>query len=451
VIPANAPDIHPIDPIPAMIRRLLPLALLLMLAAAGPAFAQRTLIHAGTLLDPGVSMSPMTERTIVVEGDRVTAVEAGYTPPGSGDTVIDLKNYFVTPGWIDSHTHLTSQSRKDGYMDALRQSAPFQALQAARYAETTLMTGFTTVRNVGGSDGVDFALRDAINAGLVRGPRMFVAEGLSVTGGHGDPTNGLREDLFGVPDVEHGVVDGVDTAMRGTRLGIKRGADLIKITATGGVLSVARDGSAPSFLEEEIAAIVEVARGYGLKVAAHAHGDEGMQRAVRAGVASIEHGTMMSEATMALMKERGTYLVPTIVAGRSTADSARIEGYYVPVVQAKALAIGPMIQATFAKAYRAGVPIAFGTDAGVFRHGRNAVEFEYMAEAGMPPMEIFRAATYNAADLLGQLDRLGTLEPGKYADLVALRRNPLQDIRAVHDVAFIMKGGEVVKGMTNDQ
>ncbi len=429
-----------------MIRRTLLFGYLLALISVFsifPALAQRTLIHAGTLLDPGVSMTPMTQRTIVVEGERVTAVSEGYLPAGAGDTVIDLKNHVVMPGWIDSHTHLDGESRKNDYIDALRLSPPYKALMATQYAKTTLMSGFTTVRNVGGSDGVDFALRDAINAGAVIGPRMFVAEGLSITGGHGDPSNGLREDLFGIPGVEHGVVDGIDSAMRGTRLGIKRGADLIKITATGGVLSVARDGSAPSFLEDEIAAIVEVARGYGLKVAAHAHGDEGMQRAVRAGVASIEHGTLMSDETMRLMRERGTYLVPTVIAGRSTADSAKIEGYYAPLVQKKALEIGPRIQDTFGRAYRAGVPIAFGSDAGVFKHGRNAIEFAYMAEAGMPAMEILRTATYNAADLLGQLDNLGTLETGKYADVVAVATNPLEDITSLQRVAFVMKGGTV--------
>ena len=416
----------------------------LFLTVAAAAQTQ-TLVHCGVLLDPGVSMDPMKERTVVIESGRVVRVDEGYTTGDSDDTVIDLKEAYVMPGWIDSHTHITGESRKNAYLDRFTLSHPFVALQATQYARTTLLAGFTTIRNVGGSGGSDFALRDAINRGIVPGPRIFVAGGLAIMGGHGDGTNGVREDIMGVPGVEHGVVDGVGEARKGARLAVKRGADLIKITATGGVLSIARDGSAPQFFEDEIEAIVDVASGFGLKVAAHAHGDEGMQRAVRAGVASIEHGTYMSAETMEMMKERGTYFVPTITAGRSVADSAKIEGYYVPVVTQKALEIGPIIQSTFAKAYQAGVPIAFGTDAGVFKHGRNAFEFIYMEEAGMPPMEIIKTATYNAADLLGQLDQLGTLESGKYADIVAVPRNPLNDISAMRDVAFVMKGGVVYK------
>ena len=271
------------------------------------------------------------------------------------------------------------------------------------------------------------------------------ATGLSITGGHGDGTGGLREDIVGVPDETDGIVDGVESAMRATRIAIKRGGDHIKITATGGVLSIADDGSAPQFTEEEIRTIVETARDHRRKVAAHAHGDEGMQRAIRAGVASIEHGTYMSDVTMAMMKEHGVYLVPTIIAGKSVADSAKIAGYYVPSVVEKALEIGPLIQETFGKAYQAGVPIAFGTDAGVYRHGRNAKEFSYMVEAGMPPMETLRSATYNAADLLGRLDQLGTLEPGKLADLVAVPGNPLDDIAVMEQVSFVMKAGRIYK------
>ncbi len=424
----------------------------LILAAwwMGPAVqaqpAPRTLLHCGTLLDPGVSMAPMAERTVVVEGNRIVAVDAGFTTPRSGDKVIDLRDAYCLPGLMDMHVHLTGESRKGGYIDRFTIPPPEQALRATQYARTTLLAGFTTVRDVGSNEGVGFALRNAINAGIVPGPRMFVSgPSLAIMGGHGDPTNGGREDLLGIPTEAQGVVDGVDSAIRGARLAIKRGADLIKITATGGVLSIARDGLRPQFFEEEIAAIVRVADGFGLKVAAHAHGDEGMKRAIRAGVKSIEHGTLMSEETMRMMIEHGVYYVPTITAGRSVADSARIDGYYVPVVTQKALELGPIIQGTFSKAYRAGVPIAFGTDAGVFKHGRNAKEFEYMVEGGMPPMEALRAATYNAADLLGRLDELGTLEPGKLADVIAVPRDPLADITVMHEVAFVMKDGVVYK------
>ncbi|MGI9173828.1 MAG: amidohydrolase family protein [Rhodothermales bacterium] len=412
------------------------------LAQEGP----RTLIHCGTLIDPGTSMEPMTERTIIVEGDRVTDVQEGFTEPGASDEVVDLREAYCMPGLTDAHTHLTGQSRKDGYIDRFRMTPADQALHAVPYVQTTLLAGFTTVRDVGGSEGVDIALRDAIRRGDIAGPRMFVAgKSLSVMGGHADPTNSYREDILGIPGTSEGVVSGVDEAVEATRLAIKRGADLVKITATGGVLSLNADGTGAHFKEDEIRAIVETAKDHNRKVAAHAHGDEGMQRAIRAGVASIEHGTYMSDETMGMAKEKGVYLVPTITAGKSVADSAKIEGYYTPSVVAKALEVGPIIQGTFGKAYQAGVPIAFGTDAGVFKHGENWHEFVYMTEAGMPPMEALKTATYNTADLLGQLDNLGTLEAGKYADVIAVTQNPLDDISVMQDVAFVMKAGKVYK------
>ena len=417
-----------------------------LLLGVTPAQAQRTVVHCGTLIDPGVSTTPMAQRTVIVEGRRVVAVEEGFTTPGDGDHLVDLHQSYCMPGLIDMHVHLSGESRKDGYIDRFRLPAATQALKASQYTRTTLLAGFTSVRDVGSGEGISQALKQAIAGGWITGPRMFIAGGaLSISGGHGDGTNGFREDIVGVPDEANGVVDGIPSAIRATRIAIKRGSDLIKITATGGVLSLQGDGTGAHFKEEEIRAIVETARDHGRKVTAHAHGDEGMQRAVRAGVASIEHGTYMSEETMAMMKERGTYLVATITAGKSVADSARIEGYYAPVVIKKALEVGPVIQGTFGKAYQVGVPIAFGTDAGVFRHGRNWKEFVYMVEAGMPPIEALRSATYNAADLLGQLDNLGTLEPGKLADLVAVPGNPLDDIAVMEQVSFVMKDGKIYK------
>ena len=432
-----------------MANRFRLLLLIVGLAVQPGVFAQeasRTLLHCGTLIDPGVSAEPVAERTIIVEGERITDVRAGFAEADSGDVVVDLREAYCLPGLIDSHTHLSSQSRKGGYIDRFRMTSADQALQAVPYAQATLLAGFTTVRDVGGGEGVDIALRDAIRRGDVAGPRMFVAgKALAIMGGHADPTNSYREDVLGMPGVEQGVVGGTDEAVQATRLAIKRGADLIKITATGGVLSLNADGTGAHFKEDEIRAIVETAKDHNRNVTAHAHGDEGMQRAIRAGVASIEHGTYMSEETMAMAKERGVYLVPTITAGKSVADSATIEGYYTPAVVEKALEVGPVIQETFARAYEAGVPIAFGTDAGVFKHGENWREFVYMTEAGMPPAEALKAATYHAADLLGQLDNLGTLEAGKYADVIAVTQNPLDDISAMRDVAFVMKAGTVYK------
>lgn len=408
-------------------------------------YAQRTLIHAGTLID-GVSQAPRTNVTLIVEHGKITALASGFSNPGAGDAVYDLKRKFVLPGLMDMHTHLSGQTEKAGYLKRFQLYPADRALIATQFLKNTLLAGFTTVRDLGGGEGVDLALRDAINRGDIIGPRMFVAgKSLAVLGGHADPTNSYREDILGVPGTEEGIVNGVESARRATLLAIKRGADLIKITATAGVLSLSGNAQNPQFTEDEIRMIVQTAADFGKKVAAHAHGAEGAKRAIRAGVASIEHGTYLDEEAFALLKQHGTYWVPTITAGKSVADSAKITGYYHDLVVPKALEIGPKIQGTFAKGYKAGVPIAFGTDAGVFRHGRNAKEFEYMVEAGMPAMAAIQAATYHAAKLLGVLDRLGTLENGKIADVIAVDADPLQNIQALQKVSFVMKEGVVYK------
>lgn len=416
--------------------------LLALLAAPLPLPAQTTLVHAGTLVD-GISEEPRSEVTIVVEGNEIASVEDGFRSPGDGERLVDLSDSFVLPGFIDMHVHIEGETNPDSYLEEFTLNPEDRAFRAAQFARRTLEAGFTTVRDVGGT-GVNTSLRDAVAAGRVPGPRILSAgRTLAVTGGHGDPTNGYRRDLMGDPGPLESVVDGLPAARKAVRHQIKQGADWIKITATGGVLSVAREGQRPQFSEEEIRMVVETAADWGVEVAAHAHGDEGMQRAVRAGVKTIEHGTLMSEETMELMQERDAYLVPTITAGKEVAALAEKEGYYPDVVVPKARELGPQIQDTFAEAWRAGVPIAFGTDAGVFPHGENAREFVYMVETGYPVMDALRSATGVNARLLGMEDRIGAVEAGRLADLVAVDGNPLEDVEELKDVDFVMKDGEI--------
>lgn len=406
--------------------------------------AQRTILHCGKLID--VTKGQMlNEYSIIVEGNTITDVQAGYTKPAGADKVIDLKNKTVLPGLIDCHVHMEHETSPTRYLENFTYNAADYAFQSVVYAERTLMTGFTTVRDLGGT-GVNISLRNAINKRLIKGPRIYTAgKIIASTGGHADPTNGFRDDLMGDPGPAAGVANGPDECRKAVRQRYKEGSDLIKITASGGVLSVAKSGENPQFTEEEIKAIVETAHDYGFKVAAHCHGAEAMKRAVRAGVNSIEHGTFMDEEVMQLMKQHGTYFVPTIIAGKSVADSAKKPGYYPALVTPKALAIGPKIQSTFARAYKAGVKIAFGTDAGVYAHGKNWMEFIYMTEAGMPPMEAIRSATVSAADLIGVSDKTGSIEKGKLADIIAVEGDPVKDIRVMGKVAFVMKDGVVYK------
>ena len=418
--------------------------LTLFVLAANIAVAQRSLIHCGSLID-GKNKEMLSQVTIVVEGTKIVSVDKGFTKPGKDDKVIDLSKKTVMPGLIDMHVHLESETSKDALVKRFTQNEADVAFQSTIYAKRNLMAGFTTVRDCGGS-GVNISLRNAVNAGTVVGPRIFTAgKGIATTGGHGDPTNGSRKDLMGDPGPKEGVINGPDDARQAVRQRYKDGADFIKITATGGVLSVAKDGSGPQFTQEEVNAIVEAAKDYGFHTAAHAHGAEGMKRAVLAGITTIEHGTLMTDEVMDLMKQKGTYHVPTIIAGRSAAEYARIPGYYHPLVVPKAIEIGSKIQENFAKAYKKGVKMAFGTDAGVFPHGENAREFGYMVEGGMPAIEALLCAMQNNANILGMGDKIGSLEKGKLADIVAVDGDPTKDIKTMTAVKFVMKDGVVYK------
>ena len=405
------------------------------------AFCQDIYIQCGNLIDTKNGKT-LTNKTIIVSNKLIKSIEDGFvTPTDATAKVIDLKNKTVMPGWIDMHVHLEQQTSPTAYLDEFTLNEADIAYDAEGFAKTTLMAGFTTVRDLGGS-GVNVSLRNAINSGKIIGSRMFTVEkSLASTGGHADPTNGYRKDLMGNPGPKEGVVNSIEDARQAVRQRYKNGADWIKITATGGVLSVAKSGSNPQFTQEEIEVIVSTAKDYGMNVAAHAHGDEGMQRAVRGGVKTIEHGTEMSEVTMNLMIKYNAYLVPTITAGKYVAEKATVSGYYPAIIVPKALAIGPKIQSTFAKAYKMGVPIAFGTDAGVFPHGENAKEFIYMTEAGMPFMKALQSATVTNALLLDMDKKIGVLEPGYIADIIATNEDPSKNINTVTNVVFVMKDG----------
>lgn len=423
--------------------RLLIAVLCLALPAASRA---ATIVHAGRLID-GRSEQPRTEMTIVVEGGKIARVTEGYLKPAAGDTLIDLREHTVLPGLMDMHTHLQSQHSKDSYTERFFMDQADYALRSTLHARRTLMAGFTTVRDLGDNGVNSIALRKAIDQGWAPGPRIFTAgKSLATTGGHADPTNALRGDYRRDPGPLEGVINGADDARKAVRQRYKDGADLIKLTATGGVLSLAASGHNPQFTDEELRAVVAIAKDYNMTVAVHAHGTEGIRRAVLAGVDSIEHGTFMTDDVIELMKQKGTYWVPTNMAGEWVAKQAEVPGYFPEIVRPKAAAIGPAIRETFKKAYAAGVKIAFGTDSGVSPHGENAHEFELMVAGGMPPMKAIQSATLEAARLLRIDDRLGTLEPQKTADIVAVKGNPLDNISTLREIAFVMKEGVVYKG-----
>ena len=421
------------------------LSLIIIFLNSSPITFAKTVIHAGLLID-GESSVPSSEMSIVIEGSKIESIEVGFITPDSDDKYIDLSGYTVLPGLIDMHVHLGSEYNKNSFQEKITLNSGDYAIRAVANAEKTLKAGFTTVRNLGDSDGVTISLRNAIKKGIVSGPRIF-SSGTTIasSGGHGDSTNSLNKSLTSDPGPARGIVNNVDDASKAVRYRYKEGADLIKITATGGVLSNAKHSQNPQLTEEEITRIVNIANDYGFKVAAHAHGAEGIKRAVRSGVHSIEHGSLMDVEGMKLMRERGTYYVPTIIAGLWVSEKAKEKDFFPELVRPKAAEIGPKIKDTFGRAYQAGVKIAFGTDTGVSEHGKNAAEFRHMVEAGMPPMKAIQSATLEAAKLLGEQHNLGSLIRGKTADIIAVSGNPLEDISILEEVDFVMKEGEVYK------
>jgi len=411
-----------------------------LLFCAGAASAQ-TFIHCARMLD-GAELVVHQDRTIEIQGNRIAAVHEGRHEA----TTVDLGDSTCMPGLIDAHVHIVSEQSATNFVDRFRLDPADYALAAVPYAERTLLAGFTTVRDLGSGDNLSIKIRDAIDRGHIPGPRVFTAgKSLATTGGHADPTNGVNAELTGDPGPKEGVVNGPAEAAQGVRQRYKERADLIKITATGGVLSEAASGVNAQFNDEELRAIVATAKDYGFKVAAHAHGTEGMKRAVAAGVDSIEHGTLMDLETMQLMKEMGTAFVPTIIAGKFVAEMAEIDGFFSETIRPKAREIGPQIQATFGRAYQEGVLIVFGTDSGVSPHGDNWKEFGYMVEAGMPEIEALTSAMMPGAVLLDREADLGSIEAGKFADIIAVPGDPTEDISLMGEVHFVMKDGEIYK------
>jgi imidazolonepropionase-like amidohydrolase len=423
-------------------------ALLAFDAASGagaPSAPTTIVLHCGHLIDTDAGKL-LGESTIVVEGERIQDVRSGHADV-AGAKAIELKDATCLPGLIDSHVHLTDETSPNRYSEQFRWNESDYAIRSVVYAQRTLEAGFTTVRNVGDLHNESIALRNAINAGIVPGPRMFVAgKAIGSTGGHADRTDGYRADLAGDPGPLDGIINSPEDAWKAIRQHYKDGADLIKIMPSGGVLDESSSVDNAQLTIEEIKALTTAAHDYGFTVAAHAHGAEAIRRAVIGGVDSIEHGTFMNNEDMKLMKEHGTWYVPTIIAGKYVQEMAEKPGYYPPQIAEKAKVVGPIIQATAGKAYRAGVKIAFGTDAAVYPHGMNAKEFVYMVDAGMPPMFVIQAATTHAAQLLKHEKDLGSIAKGKFADVVAVPGNPLDDISLLQKVNFVMKAGAVYVG-----
>jgi len=420
------------------------MSLTLLVISANMSQAKTTLIHAGELLAvPG--QKPLTEQSVYIEQGVITKVESGYQQPDNNEDieVIDLKDAFVMPGLMDMHVHLQGELGPNNDRDALKMSSQLKGMRTVHYGMKTLLAGFTTVRDVGSDSQYMYAYRDAIEKGWVDGPRVIAAGGVGITGGHAD-VSGIKPDLMEFY-TDRSICDGPYDCRRATRDAIKYGADLIKITSTGGVMTDRATGTGQQMEMDELNEVVQAARRMGKKVASHAHQEDGIIAALEAGVDSIEHGTYTGPDAIKLFKQTGAYLVPTLLAGDTVKKIAETTDILPPAVAEKAIRVGTDMQGNFIKAYQAGVNIAFGTDSAISRHGTNADEAVLMSEAGMPNAEIIVTATINAADLIDMSDQLGTLEVGKQADIIATSQSPLEDIKQLKQVMFVMKGGQIFK------
>lgn len=416
-----------------------------LLFASHLATAQTTLIHAGELLAvPG--QSPARNQTIIVEGDRIVEVRAGFADAaefGADVSVIDLREEFVMPGLMDMHVHLQGQLGPNRYKDDLKMSPQLVQMRSLMYAMRTLEAGFTTVRDVGSSPQEMYAMRDAINNGWIDGPRIIAAGGVGITGGHAD-ISGVQPELMELWTSPN-VCDGPYDCRRAARNAIKYGGDLIKITSTGGVMTDRATGTGQQMEADELREVVLAAARMGRKVASHAHHEDGIVAALEAGVASIEHGSYTGSRAIPLFLETGAYLVPTLLAGKTVATIAVETDILSPAVAEKAVRVGNDMAGSFERAHKAGVNIAYGTDSGISPHGTNAEEAVLMVEADMAEMDVLVSATINAADLIDMSDSIGTIESGKFADIIAVDGSPLEDIEELLDVDFVMKGGKIYK------
>jgi len=417
----------------------------LLIVATQSAAADVTLIHAGRLLTVA-GEKPTSEQTIVVDGERIVEVVDGFAEAssyGANTRVINLRGQFVLPGLMDMHVHLQGELGPKNEKESLEMSSQLMQMRSIMFAMRTLKAGFTTVRDVGSSAQEMYAMRDAIDAGWIDGPRIIAAGGVGITGGHAD-ISGVKPELMELW-TDDSICNGPYDCRRATRNAIKYGADLIKITSTGGVLTDRATGTGQQMEMDELREVVLAATRMGRKVASHAHEEDGIVAALEAGVASIEHGTYTGPRAIRLFKETGAYLVPTLLAGKTVGAMAVESDFMSDAIKSKAVRIGHDMAGNFAKAHAAGVNVAYGTDSGVSRHGTNAEEAVLMVEAGMTEMEVLVAATINAADLIDMSDAIGTIEAGKFADIIAVDRSPLENIEELLDVNFVMKGGKVYK------